>query len=343
MFRPCIDLHQGAKPDRQAGSGAPVSNADGSLAPLRFTPIGGAKPDRQAGSGAPVSNADGSLAPLRLTPIGGAKPDRQAGSGAPVSNAESENNNGSENNNESENNNGSENNNESGLVTNFVSDNDSAYYARIFRADELIGGHVIQLGPGNEVAAASALREYPLGLQIGGGITLENASEWLARGASHVIVTSWLFPDGELSLQRASLLAERVGSSNVVIDLSARTVDGSYVVFIDRWRKRTGTVLSKALFETLSEYCDEFLVHAIDVEGLQRGIDLELVKKLAQWSDRPVTYAGGAKSIDDLRDVHNVSNGRVDLTIGSALDLFGGSGVAYTDAVAFNKTVVRKS
>ena len=223
--------------------------------------------------------------------------------------------------------------------TNFVSDHDSAWFAELFRSDGLRGGHVIQLGPGNNAAARLALAAYPNGLQIGGGVTDSNAQHWLDAGASHVIVTSWLFPNGEFNADRAESLAGTVGPERVVMDLSARRVDDRYVVFIDRWRQATTTVLNAELFAMLQPWCDEFLVHAINVEGLQQGIDLELVALLATWCNRPVTYAGGAKSIDDLRRVHMISDGRVDLTIGSALDIFGGSGVAYREAVAFNSSI----
>ena len=230
---------------------------------------------------------------------------------------------------------------ESAPKTNFVSEHDAGWFSARFRDDGLTGGHVIQLGPGNDDAARLALSTYPGGLQLGGGVTASNASAWINAGASHVIVTSWLFPDARLDRTRADELAAGVGADRVVIDLSARLVDDRYVVFIDRWRTATDTVLGGALFADLAELCDEFLVHAINVEGLQQGIDLELVEKLAEWCPKPVTYAGGAKSLDDLVRVHTASDGRVDLTIGSALDLFGGSGVTYADAVAFNRSLAQ--
>ena len=223
--------------------------------------------------------------------------------------------------------------------TNFVSEHDAGWFAARFRDDHLAGGHVIQLGPGNDTAARLALATYPGGLQLGGGVTAANASDWIDAGATHVIVTSWLFPDAVLNRTRADDLAGMVGADHVVIDLSARLVDDGYVVFIDRWRTPTDTVLDAALFADLAERCDEFLVHAINVEGLQQGIDLALVERLADWCPKPVTYAGGAKSINDLIRVHTAGEGRVDLTIGSALDLFGGYGVAYADAVAFNRSI----
>jgi phosphoribosylformimino-5-aminoimidazole carboxamide ribotide isomerase len=230
---------------------------------------------------------------------------------------------------------------ESAPRTNFVSEHGASWFADLFRSDDLRGGHVIQLGPGNGEAAHSALAAFPGGLQLGGGVNADNASGWIEAGASHVIVTSWLFPGARLDRKRAETLAAAVGADRVVVDLSARLVDGRYVVFIDRWRTPTTTVLDAELFAELADVCDEFLVHAINVEGLQQGIDTDLVEKLAAWCPKPVTYAGGARSLDDLRHVHDASGGRVDLTIGSALDIFGGSGVTYRDAVAFNLTFAR--
>ena len=92
----------------------------------------------------------------------------------------------------------------------------------------------------------------------------------------------------------------------------------------------------------LAGYCAEFLIHAADVEGLCGGIDLELVEKLARWSPIPTTYAGGARSLADLEEVTRIGQGRIDLTIGSALDLFGGSGVRYADVVAYNRELATK-
>src|ERR1039457_2537573 len=79
------------------------------------------------------------------------------------------------------------------LRTNFVSDRPAAWFAKLYQRDALAGAHVIMLGPGNDEPARAALRAYPGGLQIGGGINLENAGAWLAAGGSHVVVTSLLF------------------------------------------------------------------------------------------------------------------------------------------------------
>lgn len=227
------------------------------------------------------------------------------------------------------------------LRTNFISDRPGSWFAQLYKNDGLRGAHVIMLGKGNETAAKETLAAYSGGLQIGGGISADNAREWLDAGASHVIVTSWLFADGKLNWDRLKQLKDTVGKDRIVVDLSCKQRNAGYMVMTDRWQKPTDFVLAKDGLQKVAEYCDEFLVHAVDVEGMCKGVDLELVKLLAKWSPNPVTYAGGARSIDDLKAVTNVSNGAVDLTIGSALDIFGGSGVKYADAVAFNKKLSR--
>jgi phosphoribosylformimino-5-aminoimidazole carboxamide ribotide isomerase len=223
------------------------------------------------------------------------------------------------------------------LRTNFVSDRSSAYYADLYRQDGLKGGHVIMLGPGNETAGRAALKAYPGGLQIGGGISADNAAAFLNDGASHAIVTSWVFREGRLDWERLATLVKILGRRRIVLDLSCRQRDGRYFVVTDRWKKFTELAISRETLEKLADYCDEYLVHAVDVEGLCRGIDGELVARLGEWSPLPVTYAGGANSLADLEEVTRLGKGKVDLTIGSALDIFGGTGVRYADVVAFNK------
>jgi phosphoribosylformimino-5-aminoimidazole carboxamide ribotide isomerase len=71
------------------------------------------------------------------------------------------------------------------------------------------------------------------------------------------------------------------------------------------------------------------------------GIDEKLVQRLAEWCSIPVTYAGGGRSLEDLDKVEHLSKGKVDLTIGSALDIFGGSGVKFQDCIVWNKSRVR--
>lgn len=226
-----------------------------------------------------------------------------------------------------------------GVRTHFESERPAEWYAELYRQDRLTGGHVIALGPGNEAAARAALAAWPGGLQYGGGVCRENAASWLEAGASHVIVTSWVFRDGQLDAGRLAELVAGVGRGRLVLDLSCRRREGDYVVMTDRWQKFTDLVLGPETFARLAGSCAEFLVHAVDVEGLCRGIDGELVARLAEWSPIPVTYAGGARSLEDLAIVERLGRGRVDLTIGSALDLFGGQGVRYADAVAFNRAI----
>jgi phosphoribosylformimino-5-aminoimidazole carboxamide ribotide isomerase len=223
------------------------------------------------------------------------------------------------------------------LRTNFVADRPSSWYAELYRKDGLKGGHVIMLGPGNEEAALSALRAYPGGLQIGGGIHVENAAKFLEAGASHVIVTSFVFRQGQLDEERLDAMVQTVGKDRLVLDLSCRRRGDDYFVVTDRWQKFTDLQVSPGTLQELAEHCAEFLVHAVDVEGLCEGVDTELVEMLGRFAPIPTTYAGGAKSLADLEAVTRISQHRIDLTIGSALDIFGGHGVRYADAVAFNQ------
>jgi phosphoribosylformimino-5-aminoimidazole carboxamide ribotide isomerase len=233
---------------------------------------------------------------------------------------------------------GSLNDSGAGLRTNFVSERPAGWFAELYRKDNLRGGHVIMLGPGNEGAAKDALGAWPGGLQIGGGINSENAIGWLEAGASHVIVTSWVFRGGKLDWERLRELIGKVGRERLVLDLSCRKRGEKYFVVTDRWQKFTEMEVNRETLETLAKECAEFLVHAVDVEGLCQGIDATLVKDLGEWSPIPTTYAGGARSIEDLKLVTELGRGRIDLTIGSALDIFGGSGIKYAEAIAFNST-----
>ena len=232
---------------------------------------------------------------------------------------------------------GSLNDDGAGLRTNFISEKPSSWFAELYKNDGLKGGHVISLGPGNESAAKEALAAYPGGLHVGGGVNLDNAKLWLEAGASHVIVTSWVFSNGSLDEDRLKSLVSAIGRERLVLDLSCRKRGAEYFVVTDRWQKFTEMTLSRQTLEQLAGSCDEFLIHAADVEGLCRGIDSELVEKLGQWTPIPTTYAGGAKSLADLEEVTRAGKGRIDLTIGSALDIFGGAGVKYSEAVAFNR------
>ncbi|MEE3327988.1 MAG: phosphoribosylformimino-5-aminoimidazole carboxamide ribotide isomerase [Myxococcota bacterium] len=221
--------------------------------------------------------------------------------------------------------------------THFVSEQGPAHFAALYREDDMTGGHVIRLGPGNDSSALEALEAWPGGLQLGGGIGVNNAEHWLEAGAAKVIVTSWLFPDGRLSLSRASELCERVGRDRLVIDLSCVRRQDEWYVATDRWQNQTETPVNADTLAELSEFCSEFLVHAVDVEGRRQGIDEELVTRLGAATPVDCTYAGGGREIDDLQRVADLSQGRVDLTFGSALDLFGGEGVRYADCVNWNR------
>ena len=245
---------------------------------------------------------------------------------------------------------------DAGVRTNFVSEKSAAWFAGLYQRDGLAGGHVIQLGSGNEAQARAALTAFPGGLHLGGGVNAQNAADWLDAGASHVIVTSWVFREGKVDWTRLDELVKTIGKDKLVLDLSCRkreekretgdpdshhasriTHHANYFVVTDRWQKFTDLAVNAATLEKLSNYCAEFLIHAVDVEGLCRGIDRELVEKLGQWTPLPTTYAGGANSLADLEAVTQLGRGKVDLTIGSALDIFGGNGVKYDDCVKFNR------
>ncbi len=224
-----------------------------------------------------------------------------------------------------------------GLVENFVSDKGAEYYAEMFKNDGLVGGHVIMLGTGNEEAAVKALRTYPGGLHIGGGINNENAAFYLENGASHVIVTSYVFKNGEINFANLDRIISEVGKEKLVLDLSCRKKDDSYFVVTDRWQKYTDFKITDKNITELSTYCDEFLIHAVDVEGKNRGINEDLVTKLGLWVNIPTTYAGGASSLEDIDKLKILGKGKLDLTIGSALDIYGGK-LSYKEVLNyFNK------
>lgn len=222
------------------------------------------------------------------------------------------------------------------LITNFETDLSPAYFGNLYKQDNLPGGHIIMLGPGNEDAAKQALAAFPQGFHVGGGITPDNAKQYLDAGASHAIVTSFVFKDGDIVWPNLDLLLQSIGKKRLVLDLSCKKFGESYLIATDRWQKLTNVSISKETFEKLSGYCDEFLVHAAHVEGMRQGIDDELVTLLADISPIPVTYAGGVRSIQDLDIVKDKGRGIVDATVGSALDIFGGD-LKYKDVVEWNK------
>jgi len=220
---------------------------------------------------------------------------------------------------------------ESGAKSNFESDLDGVFYARLYHEKGLKGGHIILLNPAgteyyeaDKELAMGALNECPGEFQIGGGITAGNAKEFISAGASHVIVTSYVFKDGQINYEKIKKLVESVGKEHIVLDLSCRKKDGQYYIVTDRWQKFTDVVISIETLDKLSAYCDEMLIHAADVEGKCQGIETELVRLLGSWGKLPVTYAGGVGSYEDLKQLKQISGGRLHVTVGSALDLFGG-------------------
>ncbi|QGQ93757.1 phosphoribosylformimino-5-aminoimidazole carboxamide ribotide isomerase [Paenibacillus psychroresistens] len=211
------------------------------------------------------------------------------------------------------------------VVENFVSELDSTHYAKMYQKDQLRGGHIIMLGSGNEAAAVQALQAYPGGMQIGGGITAENAASYLGKGASHIIVTSYVFRNGELNMPNLLAIVAEIGKENLVIDLSCKERDGKWYVVTNQWTTFSDFEVNPVNISELEQYCSEFLVHAVDVEGKQSGIQKTLASQLSQWVSIPTTYAGGARSIADLELFNSLTAGKLDITIGSALDIFGGN------------------
>lgn len=222
---------------------------------------------------------------------------------------------------------------------NFVSEQDAAWYARLYQKDGLKGGHIIQLNTADSSyyqetrdQTLSALKAYPGGLQVGGGITAENAQKYLDAGASHVIVTSYVFRDGQVYYGNLKRVSDEIGKDKLVLDLSCRKRDGAYYIVTDRWQKFTNVRITKKLLTELSVWCCEFLVHAVDVEGKASGIEEELAILLGEWQGIPITYAGGVGSMKDVFRLRELTKGRLDVTIGSALSLFGGC-IPYQDVV----------
>lgn len=220
------------------------------------------------------------------------------------------------------------------LVENFVATQDSTYFAKLFKEDGLKGGHIIMLGQGNEQAAIKALQAYPGGLQVGGGIHLDNANDYLEAGASHIIVTSYIFYNGLLDMDRLQALIDRVGKKRIVIDLSCRKCNDKWFVVTDKWTKISNFEVNAESIRQMENYCDEFLIHAVDVEGKRSGMQEELVHHLAQWVSIPTTYAGGVRSLEDLDKFKEISGGKLHVTIGSALDIFGGD-LSYKEVVQY--------
>lgn len=224
---------------------------------------------------------------------------------------------------------------------NFVAEQDAAYFAEFYKKDKIRGGHIILLNPSDSSyyketkrQALLALRTYPGGMQVGGGIHAENAKEFVEAGASHVIVTSYVFKDGKVNYNNLEKILAAVGKEHLVLDLSCRKKDGDYYIVTDRWQKFTEEKITPELLDKLKEYADEFLVHAVDVEGKASGIEVPLAEMLGDWGRIPITYAGGVGSFEDLKQLKEYGKGRLNVTIGSALDLFGGR-MAYKEVLQY--------
>ena len=214
---------------------------------------------------------------------------------------------------------------------NFVAEQDAGFYARFYQKDEVRGGHIILLNPvtspyyeETKRQAMLALSEYPGGLQLGGGVNETNAAEFLRAGASHVIVTSYVFRDGQIHYENLEKLVKETGRERLVLDLSCRRKGDGYYIVTDRWQKFTDVKVEEKTLNELSSYCDEFLIHAADVEGKSAGIEQELAVMLGRWKGIPMTYAGGVGCYEDLEQLRVLGQNHLDVTVGSALDLFGG-------------------
>lgn len=224
---------------------------------------------------------------------------------------------------------------------NFVSEQDAAFYAGLYKRSGITGGHIIILNAHDSPyyqadlrQAELALQAYPYGLQVGGGVNGENAQKFLDMGASHVIVTSYVFRDGRVDYTRLKELVHAVGSEHLVLDLSCRRRDGQYYIVTDRWQRFTEIPVCEETLAMLSEYCSEYLIHAVDVEGKARGIETELVGMLGRWNGLPMTYAGGVGSFSDLEQLRELGCGHIDVTVGSALDIFGGT-MPYEQVISY--------
>ena len=229
-------------------------------------------------------------------------------------------------------------------VENYVSEYDADYYASLYKKDNLPGGHIILLNPSGTPEyeadmeqARKALTAYPGGMQIGGGITAESAGSFLEMGASHVIVTSYVFHEGRIDYGRLENLTKEVGREHLVLDLSCRRKGEKYYIVTDRWQKFTDVAISTETLEEMAPFCSEYLIHAVDSEGKKNGIEEKLVELLSRFDRCPVTYAGGVGSLKDLKTLNEAGKGRLDVTIGSALDLFGGR-LSYKEAVNYCKS-----
>lgn len=223
------------------------------------------------------------------------------------------------------------------VIENFISEHDATHFAKMFAKDQLVGGHVIMLGSGNEEAAISALNAYPGGLQVGGGVRIDNAKKYIDAGASHIIVTSYIFHDGKLDMDRLKALVETVGREHIVIDLSCKKKDDKWFVVTDKWTKFSNFELNAQSIHIIEQYCDELLIHAVDVEGKRNGMQEDLVQDLTKWTTIPTTYAGGVRSMEDLKKFEILTDGKLHVTIGSALSIFGGN-LSYEEVVNYCKT-----
>ena len=230
-----------------------------------------------------------------------------------------------------------------GVLENFISQQGADHYAKLYKDHELYGGHIIMLNKAgtlqyeaSKAQAIKGLRAFPGGMQIGGGIDADTADLFIKEGASHVIVTSFVFKDGRVKEDNLKRLRDTVGKEHIVLDLSCKRYEDKYYIATDRWPKMTEVDITIDNLNYFSDYCDEFLIHAVDVEGKRSGIAEDLIRLLSEYKGLPITYAGGVRSIEDMMLVDELGKGNIDVTVGSALDLFGGD-LAVKEAVGYCK------
>ncbi len=222
------------------------------------------------------------------------------------------------------------------IVKHFESEYSPAYYAELFKQDNLKGGHILSLGSGNNDVVIEALKAFNGGMKYGGSVTPENAHVYLDAGATHVIVNSYVFDNGEINLPNLKSLVKSIGKDKLVLDMSCRKKNGDYYIVTNLWEKFTNVILDQKSLQDISKYCDEIIVHGVDSEGRKQGLESDLVRILAQHTPIKTVYAGGISSIADLTMIKALGNEKIDPCIGTALSIYGGN-LSYYEVLEWNK------
>ncbi|MBT3539096.1 phosphoribosylformimino-5-aminoimidazole carboxamide ribotide isomerase [bacterium] len=212
------------------------------------------------------------------------------------------------------------------VAENFVTNKNAAYFADLYKKNNLAGGHIIMLDKTEKTKSQTieALKTFPQDFQVGGNINSDNAQEFINAGASHIIVTSYIFKDNKLSPLRLQRLMSAVKKEKIVLDLSCRKKNNEYYVVTNRWQIFSNFKVTSKNLETLSNYCDEFLIHGVDSEGKLQGVEIDLLNILKDFTGIPITYAGGIRDMNDIEKIKQTGNGYINFSVGTALDIFGG-------------------